>query len=222
MALYAIGDIHGCLTALKTVVKASDIQPGDTLVLLGDYVSRGPDSARVIKWILKKQAKYNIVTLRGNHEVAMLRARRGKKELKEWLKFGGDTVLASYGIAKTKGWDNKIPAAHWEFLESTLKYWKKGKYIFVHAGLIPGKPLKEHNNHTLFWRKFRTPAEYEPGKVVICGHTSRKNGKIADFGHAICLDTYAYGGKWLSCLDVKSRAFWQANQKGKMRSGKLP
>lgn len=203
-------------------MKAADIEPGDTLVLLGDYISRGPNSAKVIKWILKNQSKYKLVTLRGNHEVMMLRARKGKKHFKEWLKYGGDTVLASYGIVPNPDWADQIPPDHWDFLEKTRKYWTRKNYIFVHAGVLPGVALEDHKNHTLFWRKFKTPKEYEPGKTVICGHTSRKNGEIADFGHTVCLDTYAYGGQWLSCMNVKTREFWQTNQKQEIRKGQLP
>lgn len=221
MSVFAIGDIHGCFDALKAVFKAAGVLPGDTVVFLGDYVSRGPDSAKVIRWILKKQSTYRFVTLRGNHEVMMLRARKGKKHFKEWLNYGGDTILKSYNIVKELGWDERIPDAHWGFLKETAKYWQLEEFVFVHAGLKPGLALEDQKNHTLFWRKFKNPEEYAPGIQVICGHTSRKNGKIADFGHTICLDTYAYGGQWLSCLNVHSGEYWQANQKKEVRSGRL-
>lgn len=221
MSVFAIGDIHGCHAALKTVFKAAGIQPGDTVVFLGDYVSRGPDSAKVIRWILKKGADYQFITLRGNHEVMMLRARKGKKHFKEWLKYGGDTILESYGVAKEPGWEKQIPEEHWRFLKETGKYWQHKNVVFVHAGLKPGLALEEQKNHTLYWRKFKNPDEYAPGIQVICGHTSRKNGEIANFGHTICLDTYAYGGQWLSCMKLKTREFWQANQNKEMRQGQL-
>lgn len=221
MSVFAIGDIHGCYAALKAVFKSANIRPGDTVVFLGDYVSRGPDTAKVIRWILKKGSDYQFITLRGNHEVMMLRARKGKKHFKEWLSYGGSSILESYGVPKEPGWEERIPQAHWKFLKETGKYWQFENFVFVHAGLKPGVSLVDQKNHTLFWRKFKNPDEYKPGIQVICGHTSRKNGKIADFGHTICLDTYAYGGQWLSCVDVNSREFWQANQKKEVRSGVL-
>ena len=62
---------------------------------------------------------------------------------------------------------------------------------------------------------------YLADKQVICGHTSRKNGKIHDFGHSICIDTYAYGGQWLTCLNVETGEFIQANEEGEVQKGNL-
>ena len=75
MAVYAIGDIHGCSVALKTLLKTIPLTDSDTLVFLGDYVDRGFDSKGVIDQIMAISEKHNVVTLRGNHEVMMLEAR---------------------------------------------------------------------------------------------------------------------------------------------------
>jgi serine/threonine protein phosphatase 1 len=48
----AIGDIHGCSTALETLLESVKIQPDDTLVTLGDYGDRGPNSRGVIDRLL--------------------------------------------------------------------------------------------------------------------------------------------------------------------------
>lgn len=221
MAIFAIGDIHGCFDALKAVFKSAGIRPGDTVVFLGDYVSRGPDSRRVIKWILKRKDEYRFVLLRGNHEVMMLRARKGKKHYSEWLRYGGDTILSSYGITERSGWEMAIPDKHWKMLKNTRSYWQQAEFIFVHAGMMPGKPPEEQSNYHLFWHKYKNPAAYSAEKTIICGHTSRKDGQIADFGHTICLDTYCYGGQWLSCLNVETTQYWQANEQGEVRSGML-
>lgn len=221
MSLFAIGDIHGCFTALKTVFRAAGIQPSDTVVFLGDYISRGPDSRKVLKWLRKRQGEYNFVLLRGNHEVMMLRARKGKIHFEEWLRYGGDTVLKSYGSTRKSKWESEIPQSHWKLLKQTKKYWLQDDFVFVHAGMLPGKPPEEQSTHTLFWRKFKKPDEYAADKTVICGHTSRKDGRIADFGHTICLDTYAYGGQWLTCLNAHTGEYWQANQLEDVRTGRL-
>jgi len=221
MSVFAIGDIHGCLRALKAVFRASAIQPGDTVVFLGDYVSRGPDSRKVLKWIIKRQEDYRFIFLRGNHEAMMLRARKSKKHFNEWLRYGGDTILKSYAVDDLSQWTEYIPASHWKFLKNTRKYWQFEDFIFVHAGMIPGIVPEHQNTHNLFWRKYKDPQEYDPDVTVICGHTSRKNGVIADFGHTICLDTWCYGGQWLSCLNVHTCEYWQANQKKEVRTGLL-
>ena len=71
----AIGDIHGCFTALTALVKSIGLHDDDTIVTLGDYVDRGPDSALVLDFIIELSAHYNLVPLRGNHEIMMLDSR---------------------------------------------------------------------------------------------------------------------------------------------------
>jgi len=151
----------------------------------------------------------------------MLAARTSDTHLRSWLQFGGAEVLDSYGVRKDAYWEFQIPESHWIFLETGRPYYESGKYIFVHAGLMPGIPLAQQPLNTLFWEKYQTPEEYEPGRVVISGHTSRKNGEVAHFGHSTCIDTYAYGGQWLTCLNVETGAYLQANDWGMIQRKEL-
>ncbi len=221
MAVFAIGDIHGCLYALKEVVNTAEIQRGDTIVLLGDVVSKGPDSRGVVDWILDNSGNFNLVVLRGNHEDMLLQLLNGGDGGAGWMRKGGSAVLESYGTSFKVGWEKSIPESHWQFFRSTLRYWTFENFIFVHAGVEPGIPLEEQDDFTLYWKKFRKPVEYAQGLKVIFGHTALKDGRILDFGHSICLDTYAYGGQWLSCLNIHTREYWQASEKRKSRFGKL-
>ena len=221
MALYAIGDIHGCITALKTIFKEMAFEKGDTIVCLGDYIDRGPDARGVIKFLLEQEKVLDLVFMKGNHEIMMMDARSNQTELNFWLQFGGDQVLESYCIVDMRDWADWIDDEHWEFIERGESYVEIGDYIFVHAGLRPGIPLKHQAEHDLFWNKYVVPDQYKEGKTVICGHTSRKNGKVHDFGHTICIDTYAYGGQWLTCLNIETKAYLQANEDGETQSGKL-
>ena len=221
MATFAIGDIHGSLIALQTLFDQNWIQEGDTVVFLGDYVDKGPDTKGVLDWMLKNSADYNFKFLLGNHEIFMLSARSDGQRLLEWLKFGGKETLKSYGIEGGLDWADKIDSSHWELLENCLPYLEIGKTIFVHAGLEPGKPLEEQNKHYLFWKKNEIPEAYSQHHFVVCGHTARKNGEIANFNHTICIDTYAHGGKWLSCLNVDSLEYVKANNQGVLVRGRL-
>ena len=74
MRTLAIGDIHGCLTALGTLIEFVNLKDGDTLITLGDYVDRGPDSKGVLDLLVSLKKSKQLVTLRGNHEIGMLRA----------------------------------------------------------------------------------------------------------------------------------------------------
>ena len=95
-----IGDIHGCSIALQKIIEC--VQPGwdDRVVLLGDYVDRGPDTRGVIEQVWKLQECSNVVALQGNHELMLLRAFHDSGQLNAWLQFGGVEKLASYGV----GW----------------------------------------------------------------------------------------------------------------------
>jgi serine/threonine protein phosphatase 1 len=71
----------------------------------------------------------------------------------------------------------------------------------------------------LRWESLRatTPGPHESGKTVIVGHSSQKSGEILDLGHLACIDTFCYGGGWLTALDVKTGDVWQASRDGTMR-----
>ena len=95
--LIAIGDIHGCLPALETVLAAITPEPQDTLVLLGDYVDRGPQSREVIERVLALKQQCRAVPLLGNHDEMMLQVCTGQRQRYiEWLLFGGSATLQSY------------------------------------------------------------------------------------------------------------------------------
>lgn len=221
MAIYAIGDIHGSIKALKAIFKQGVIQPSDKVVFLGDYVDRGSDSKGVIDWLIKNKEEFDFEFVLGNHEIMMATAKTSPDRLVEWLHLGGANTLDSYKIRDERNWMDKIDKTHWDFIDSCQHYVEIKNFIFVHAGLEGGKSLYEQNKHHLFWKKYEEPEPYDSSKIVICGHTSRKNGEIADFGHTICIDTYAHGGMWLTCLNVETGEFLKANNKGQIEEGKL-
>ncbi len=107
-----------------------------------------------------------------------------------------------------------MPATHWHFLERNCRdCYETENHFFVHANAYPDSPLSEQPVYMLRWEQFGDPAPHSSGKVMVCGHTSQKDGRIVNLGHAICIDTYAHRGGWLTCLDVKSGRVWQANEK---------
>lgn len=221
MATYAIGDIHGCLTALKTIFELGNFQPSDTIVCLGDYIDRGPDSKGVLDFLIGKQQAHQLVFIKGNHDIMMEAARNSTEHYRQWAWFGGTETLDSYNIGDDPDWVFSVPEAHWQLLGKALPYYAQGNRLFVHAGFEPGKPLTRQSLNALHWHKYQIPEQYEPNKLVICGHTSRKNGEIADFGHTICIDTCCYGGQWLTCLNTDTGEWMQAHDAGISRTGKL-
>lgn len=217
MRTLIIGDIHGCLKSLETLVDFIDLSPDDTLVTLGDYIDRGPQSKGVIDYLIELRKTHQLVTLKGNHECMMEDARDHYDELMNWLLNGGIETLTSFGAVEF----DQVPAPYWEFLASCTKYYETEQHIMVHAGLIPDIPLDEQPDSALYWLRFYDTEHHMSGKTIICGHTPQRNGKPTVEAHAICIDTWACNGGWLTCLDPDSGQYWQANQKGKTRKGKL-
>ena len=83
----------------------------------------------------------------------------------------------------------------------------------------PDIPLAEQPAYMLRWEPFDDPPPHESGKVMVCGHTSQKTGRPRNLGHALCIDTHAHGGGWLTCLDPRAGRLWQASERGEVREG---
>ena len=225
MRTLAIGDIHGCSAALDALLASIQLEAGDVLVTLGDYVDRGPDSKGVLDRLIDLRRSHAVVPILGNHDQMMLDARAGEPEKLWWIDHDayGELTLGSYGTREEAGTLASVPSAHWEFLEACLDYHETQTHVFVHANLAPELDLCDQPVFTTRWDSL-SPELSTPhlsGKVMICGHTSQKSGRPLNLGHAICLDTYVYGGGWLTCLDVGSGQVWQANQRGDVRMARI-
>ena len=220
--LIAIGDIHGCSRALAALVEAIEPTPLDTLVFLGDYIDRGPDSRGVLEQVIALRERCLVVPLLGNHEEMLLAALEGNDNLRFWLKFGGMEALASYGYGGGLGIRSGalldlIPAEHLQFVRGCRDYFETVGHIFVHAYYEPDRPLHEQRWGGLRWASLPpTPARHCSGKVAIVGHTPQKSGEILDLGYLKCIDTYCHGG-WLTALEVNTGQVWQANMAGELR-----
>lgn len=213
----AIGDIHGCLTALKTLAKRIPLNPeSDFLVVLGDFVDRGPDSKGVIDWLLNWEGEK--VCLRGNHEIMMLEAAAGGKWASGWEFYGGRETLESYGDGATF---DDVPEEHWDFIGSLEPYFEIDTHFFVHANADPSLDLDDQPDSELFWERFGDPPPHKNGKTMVCGHTAQHSGLPRFVEKAVCIDTWVYGDGWLTCLDVERDRYWQANEKGEFRVGVL-
>jgi serine/threonine protein phosphatase 1 len=212
----AVGDIHGCAAALKTLLNTIAPTPDDTIVTLGDYVDRGPDSRGVIDQLIELSKHCRLVPLMGNHEEMMLEVVRDKQQPYRWLQHGGVDTLDSYGFY---GDMSVVPETHLEFFRSMRDFFETDSHFFVHANYNPDVPLERQSIHALRWQKLTevTPGQHYSGKRAIVGHTHDRGGEIFDVGHLVCIDTYCYGGRWLTALDVTSGKIWQADSEGNLR-----
>ncbi|GHC46749.1 metallophosphoesterase family protein [Roseibacillus persicicus] len=213
----AIGDIHGCLTSLTTLLETVQPDKDDLVVTLGDYVDRGPNSKGVIDFLLEFRKEHQLVHLMGNHEIQMLRALEGKVHRDRFLSdlCGGKDTLRSYG-----GSFVDVPESHWEFMRSAELYHELDDHILVHAGLQANLSIDQQDQETFYYQRFYEQEPHCSGKTIVCGHTIQ--GDLpTNLGHAICLDTCAYGGGWLSALDLDTGRIWQSNERGQTRKMSL-
>ncbi len=215
--ILAIGDIHGCDTALETLLGQLQIQSDDTVVLLGDIVDRGPGSRQVVERLLELQQACQLHYVMGNHEQMMLEALDLPGKMSNWLRYGGQELLDSYG-----GSPDQIPDSHLDFIRSAGDYFETSTEVFVHASLEPDIPLDEQSSLWLRWTRFTGhEGPLATGQRVICGHTAQHSGLPARSRGWACIDTCVYGDGWLTCLDVLTDEFYQADEKGRFRIGQL-
>jgi Calcineurin-like phosphoesterase len=218
----AIGDIHGCSAALGALIDAIALSAGDTIVALGDYIDRGPDSRGVLDRLIGLRARCRLVPLLGDHEEMLLDALRDNASLRKWLTCGGADTLRSYGWApgshrrRLTDW---IPEAHRVFLNSCEPYHETATHLFVHAGLVSDLPMDQQPALALRWRvtDARTATPHCSGKTAIVGHTRQLSGQVLDLSFLSCIDTNCVRGGWLTALDTTTDRVWQTDRAGRLR-----
>lgn len=221
MKTFAIGDIHGCYDALLAVIRAAGPGDDDTVVFLGDYVDRGPGSRLVLEWMIQESTNRSFVFLRGNHEIMMMESRDNPQLFQSWLTCGGRETLESYGWVGEENWPDLIPLEHWRFLEETHSWMETDDFILVHANAVSHLDMEHHNDMQLYWEKCRDIPVHKSGRRVIVGHTRQASGVPRQWEGGVCIDTAVVGGQWLTCLELESGEYCQANFEGRTRRGSL-
>jgi serine/threonine protein phosphatase 1 len=102
-----------------------------------------------------------------------------------------------------------------------MNFYEIDTHFFVHACYDPEAPLDEQPETVMRWRSLRDglPGPHRSGKVAVVGHTSQKTGAVLDAGHIVCIDTYCFGGGWLTAYEPKTGQVWQADEFGNLREG---
>ncbi|MEK1886003.1 MAG: metallophosphoesterase [Phyllobacterium sp.] len=225
--VYVIGDVHGCYEQLLTLERliaedAAPIPGGKLIIMLGDYVDRGPSSAQVIDHLIHPPLPgFQRICLTGNHEIAMLDYLQKRISLPEWWSMGANSTLLSYGIdierlrlvhRSPEMLDvtirASIPLRHEEFLRSLPIMIDAGSFLFVHAGIRPSIALEDQRDEDLvsIRREF-----YENAHLlrqwVVHGHTPIE--RPLKEGRRFNIDTGAFHTGRLSALRL-----W--NKKGRV------
>lgn len=218
--VYAVGDVHGCYDELRALeqkiqLDAAKFRGRKIIIMLGDYIDRGPQSRRVIEHLMAPPPKgFLRVCLAGNHEVAMLNYLDGYLSREPWLAVGGRETLYSYGVdpahlanlyASSDEVDERIreaiPAGHIGFLRSLPVMVCSDEFVFVHAGIRPGIALEAQDEADLLnIRSDFLAAAHRLDRWVVHGHT------IVDVptldGRRLGIDTGAFQSGRLTALRV--------------------
>lgn len=227
--VYAIGDIHGCLAELdrlhNRIAVDWELAPAErcTIVYLGDYIDRGPDSRGVIETLLASPSIPGAerIFLSGNHEQAMIEFMMEPESNPHWLDFGGIETLASYGVRRSAigsrgrqeladGLAAAMPESHRTFFQTLALHHRIGDYFFVHAGVRPGIGLNRQMADDCRWIRgpFLDSRQWH-GAMIVHGHTITDEPE--ECVNRIGIDTGAYASGVLTALrlDGNRRSFLQ-------------
>ena len=222
--VYAVGDIHGRADLLGELIDAIDRDdvacgPAETtVVMLGDLIDRGPDSAMVLSLARDWQSRRKVRILCGNHEEMLLESIVSLDVLRGFLRHGGRETLLSFGVDPDIYFAatyeelqalllRHIPQAVIEFIRSFEEQVQIGDYLFVHAGIRPGVPHEEQLRSDVLW--IREPfLSYggDLGATVVHGHTIFEQPDIR--GHRIGIDTGAYLSGNLTAIGLQAGQRW--------------
>jgi len=188
---YAIGDVHGCADALESLlgrIAAHGAGRRRRLVFLGDYIDKGPESARAVAIVrgLQDADPDSVTCLMGNRESALLEAVHDPRRTAAWIATGGDRTLASYGAARIAD----LPAAMLAWIAGLKTVHEDGLRYYVHAGFRPGRRGIDPSVRARLWiREPFLSVDYDFGKHVVHGHTPCYAGLPGRHPYRTNLDT---------------------------------
>ena len=213
MTEYVIGDIHGEIDQLKTIIDKINYNPeADKLIFLGDYIDRGADSYQVYRYIKELDNGENIF-LRGNHEEMMIDAVLNDNNIDLWYHNGGQATERSF-----PNQTELKKAAH--FFDTLPYHYSNDDFIFVHAGINPAKSLEEQTKHDLVW--IRQPflgaleEDFIEERTIVAGHTPVAEVRFGD--NKILVDTGAGKGGILSAVNLETKKVYTSADKNPIAS----
>ena len=207
--VYAVGDVHGCLDALlaleREIIRDAGTSGGASplVVMLGDYIDRGPQSAGVLDHLIAPGEGFNRICLAGNHDIYFHRLLKTAQVDRAWYAIGGGETLRSYGIdpdafahpgmsrsRRLQILQSHVPDEHRAFLARLPVALLTPAWLFVHAGLRAGVPFDGNTDRDLTETRDSVFADYrDVGRVVVHGHVINDDPILTE--SRICVDTGA-------------------------------
>lgn len=225
MRVCAIGDIHGCLDIFGDLLERIDAdlaaRPAleSRIVVLGDFIDRGADSAGVVNLLRAFDGDPHVTVLMGNHEAMAVEALRGAPAaMDRWLAMGGGVALESWGVPQAllyHGTEEEVAEAAREHVPADVVDWLAGlphylaigDYLFVHAGVRPGVAIEAQDSRDLLWiREEFLESRADHGAMVIHGHSATE--VVQERRNRIGIDTGAYWTGCLTALCLEGRDRW--------------
>ena len=219
LRIYAVGDIHGNVDALRDVFARIDADRSTSnnkrpiQVFLGDYVDRGPASREVLDLLISRKRTDEVLLLKGNHEAMFLEFFDNPSLLQNWRQFGALPTLASYGLRPSlnptrdeqhelaRELAERMPPSHRQLMTAMPISFACGDFFFAHAGVRPDVPLKHQKEQDLLWiREDFLLYERDLEKIVVHGHTPVAEPEVRS--NRINLDVGAYATGRLACLVI--------------------
>lgn len=181
---YVIPDLHGRRDLLDRALARIDAHAegaAATLVVLGDYVDKGPDSRGVIARLRAGMpANWRVAMLKGNHDALMVAALRDPALMDDWMAKGGDTALLSYG-----GDAAEVPLHDIDWLDGRPLMHLDAHRVYVHAGVDPLLPLKRQDPLVLMTKRYADDDTRGHGAYhVVHGHDRHPDGPLLTAGRS--------------------------------------
>jgi serine/threonine protein phosphatase 1 len=222
--IYAIGDVHGRLDLFREVIRSIENddaarEPARTIiVLLGDLIDRGPQSAGVIASARVLSQRREVRLIMGNHEEMFLDSFADPGILRAFMRYGGRVTLESYGVAAQdlavanpeqllQLMTEAVPREDRAFLSSFEQMVRLGDYVFVHAGVRPDLPLDRQTIEDCRW--IREPFLSHAGDfggMIVHGHTITDAPEF--MSNRIGIDTGAYQSGRLTAIGLEGTERW--------------
>lgn len=222
--VYAIGDIHGRLDLFDRLM--AQIEEDEAarpplpriLILLGDLVDRGAQSAQMVDRAMElARGPGDVRFIKGNHEELLIAAARGHPQSAGFFRrIGGLETLASYGLTFAGELDddaladwmlNHISRDHIDFLDDFENMLEMEDYLFVHAGIRPRVPLGAQSPADLRWiRGEFLSHRKDHARMVIHGHSITAEVDVQP--NRIGIDTGAWRSGHLTAIGLEGTERW--------------
>lgn len=192
MNVLVIGDVHGCYNTFAKLVNEHWNPENEFLVQVGDLISKGPHTAKCVRFVKKLQKKYpfQVFILKGNHEDRYLKYHDKPFKSQSVDRSKRDFMRLDMNLKKVNTWLQNLPFK-----------WETPYMLITHAGISESvkNPYSYTNPRGVIHNR---SSLRNIGKVQVFGHMVQGNGKVdySELANAWCIDTGAWLGKNLSAL----------------------